>query len=361
MNETAGQAGPRSVIVSIQTLRGLAALGVIMHHQLQGVVLGAKFGQYGVDLFFVISGFIMTCLADSGPVTPSRFVLDRLCRIVPTYWAATAMTVALFHLGIFDPRVVAPDPWHLLWSLAFIPHPHPSGELWPTLFLGWTLNFEMFFYAVFALLLLLPARLRLGALATVLLVLVLLGRVWPDKGPFALFYTDPRLVEFLAGAVLGDAFGLTLRRRSEGAALTQAGLAVAGLALVVLVTGQVAAGIAATILVAGGVTLERRGAFPIWSPLLLLGSASYSIYLFQQVAFDLSDAVFAQLGPHGITLPARLHLERWTAALAALMFGLLCHFWIERPLTNAARSVAARWAGQRPRLAPPQADLPLSR
>src|ERR1700730_5914930 len=152
------------MIFNIQSLRALAALSVAYFHTDFG---GIRFGSFGVDVFFVISGFIMAqiCQTDS-----SHFFLRRLVRIVPLYWA---LTLLIFGLAKFAPWLVyrAPADWaDLARSLFFVPYQNKSGLVQPELFLGWTLNYEMFFYVNVALaLLIVPPRFAAGLAAALII------------------------------------------------------------------------------------------------------------------------------------------------------------------------------------------------
>ena len=87
-------------IVSIQYLRAAAAIAVVVYHQFQGKAHGLfDLGKYGVDLFFVISGFIMVAMTESRHTTPLDFLKDRIVRIVPLYWTATLLAFLLLLSG----------------------------------------------------------------------------------------------------------------------------------------------------------------------------------------------------------------------------------------------------------------------
>ena len=109
------------------------------------------FGGAGVDIFFVISGFIMVhTTMDRDDVTPWSFMAGRISRIVPAYWVAT---FAVFGIALVAPSLLRTPHLpvgELLQSLAFIPFVKDSGLTQPLLFVGWTLNYERFFYLVFA-------------------------------------------------------------------------------------------------------------------------------------------------------------------------------------------------------------------
>ena len=151
----------------IQILRFVAAMLVVVMHTSQAIsihipVRGAgqywSLGAVGVDIFFVISGFVMamsvgTSLVDVQSRKRAAFIFmkRRLLRIVPLYWFYTLLKVALILAlpGLATRSSV--DSAHLAASLFFTPAMSPWGLIEPTLPVGWTLNFEMLFYAVFAL------------------------------------------------------------------------------------------------------------------------------------------------------------------------------------------------------------------
>lgn len=198
-----------SVVLPIQYMRGVAALMVVWHHargQLPGLsaLLPNGFGAHGVDLFFVISGFIMVLTTTSTETTPWRFLKRRLVRVVPLYWLVTLALVVLTMVSPNLLNTVKPTPSTTLMSLLFIPHISVGnpGMPWPILVPGWTLNYEMFFYAMFALSLFAPKPLAwlLSALVALVGVGWLLG---PFESPISKTYTSPLLLEFAAGACIG--------------------------------------------------------------------------------------------------------------------------------------------------------------
>ena len=137
--------------------------------------------------------------------TPLRFMTNRIVRIVPLYWLLTLTVAAACLLAPHFFRGVVLTPDHVLKSLFFIPHFYPGmpSRIWPLLLPGWTLNYEMVFYLVFAVALLLPRR----------LMIPLIGACSPRPSPPAsssistvrsgLFYTESLIMEFVAGMMLG--------------------------------------------------------------------------------------------------------------------------------------------------------------
>jgi exopolysaccharide production protein ExoZ len=205
MNGPASHVAGGSVIRNVQVLRAVAALLVVfIHLDTLLASLGLPvFGGGGVDVFFVISGFIMvytTSLRDTGPWS---FFADRIARIVPLYWS---LTLALIVLNFVAPALLhSQATWReLIESLVFVPFEKPNGLIAPVLYVGWTLNYEMFFYLLFAGGLLLHNR-RLGVATVVfcLVFLVAIGLVERPQGVIGRFYTSTILLEFAVGAVIG--------------------------------------------------------------------------------------------------------------------------------------------------------------
>lgn len=141
------------IIHNIQILRGFAAIFVVLYHSIELSVdnnLSLNFfllfegiGAFGVDLFFVISGFIMMFIHLNRPQTIKSFVIARVIRIVPLYWL---LTMFFFIVMIFRNEH---DYVHLTSSMFFMSHILSFEE--PVLYLGWTLEYEVIFYVIFAL------------------------------------------------------------------------------------------------------------------------------------------------------------------------------------------------------------------
>ncbi|WFT81520.1 acyltransferase [Methylobacterium sp. CB376] len=330
-------------LVSIQYLRACAALAVIVYHNFQGRLYGvAHYGQYGVDLFFVISGFLMMYLTEKETVTPSRFAADRLARIVPTYWVATS---AWFLLTVYDDTFVYnPDASlsHFVLSLLFIANPSESGRVYPTLYLGWILNYEMFFYTIFALILAISRTFRFEILAVVLVSLVVTGLTWSTNAGVSQFYTNPILLEFLSGAALGRFLGMDARSRPPAAQVLAVLLAAAGLLLFSAFDHRLRWGAGSTIVLAGALMLERSRAVVFLRPLFQIGNASYSIYLFQDFGIYIVRSI--QSAFHALDDESSILHKTFPVllCLSSLAGGLLAYRLVEKPATRGARRVLSR-------------------
>ncbi len=184
--------GSMSQIGSIQALRAGAALVVTFGHlEHEAATLPAAVASgfapvlldltgAGVDLFFIISGFVMVhasrdLFGRSGAAP--LFLARRLARIVPLYW----MVTTLFLLTMLAAHVLSsavPTAGEVVQSYLFVPYsPRVGGPMQPVYKLGWTLNYEMFFYLVFSVVLMLPARTAVLALVGFFVSLVAVGHV----------------------------------------------------------------------------------------------------------------------------------------------------------------------------------------
>jgi exopolysaccharide production protein ExoZ len=265
---------------SLQALRALAALMVVLHHiggpdGFEGKIGGDPrvfdwaylIGPSGVDLFFVISGFIMTVTTAQltrGVRSARSFLLRRVCRIYPAYLVVTA---AIFLVYLWRPDLVnssqatRPD---ILASFLLLPQ-----EGLPLLLVGWTLVYELYFYLVFAATLLAPRRISFPLLGTWgVVVLVLHQLVTPDSSPFLRVAGNLQNLEFLLG--IGAALLVTGRRKPSAGLLLLAGAGLLGASYLMAAraghlpddwTRIVGIGGGCALLLCGVVVLELRGRF----------------------------------------------------------------------------------------------------
>lgn len=273
------------MLISVQALRALAAWMVVYHHFMQiffdfqapGNV--NRFfilrGAVGVDIFFVISGLVIYLSSHGSSVPIGRFVYNRVIRIVPAYWFYTLVMAGL--LLVAAPLMPHQEiGWHnFLLSLVFIPSENPGGYgLYPTLNVGWTLNYEMLFYLLFAVTFAFRQRHRPLIVAAALFAI---GEVLARTGLISRFYSNDIIYEFL----LGIAIGVLYRRGwiKEGLWLPLAGLVVALTLIYHLDPSQrfINWGLPSALLVLCCVSLEPlfRGNRLLKS----LGDCSYSVYL----------------------------------------------------------------------------------
>jgi exopolysaccharide production protein ExoZ len=314
---------------SIQVLRAVAAISVVLFH---ASVFNIGYG--GVDIFFVISGFIMGTIGINE--RPGVFVANRLIRIVPLYWAVTiAICVLSFIPGAF--RTFTFDAETLAKSLLFIPYYDQTGKIWPLVVPGWTLNYEVFFYAVFAVGLLWKRAVSLTVL--VMGGLAILGWVLQSRNPLIHTYTNALLLEFAAGLAIAHF------HRIKGLWLG-VGLLTAGILLFIhaCLTQQqddldgfarlAVLGFPAILVILGALSLERAGYWPRLRLLEAVGDASYSLYLLHGFAVAFSHKF--------------LHLPNSIVAavivVSSLIAGLLSYHLFERPVGRMLRTAMVRKA-----------------
>jgi exopolysaccharide production protein ExoZ len=335
-------------ILSVQYLRGLAALLVVAAHAgahplTTEFYLYGRIGQLGVTLFFVISGFIMVAITGTGPLKPLDFLRRRAIRIVPLYWIFTGLAAVLavlapsmFHSTTFT--------WpHFLQSLAFIPHlaPGRTDSTSPLLSLGWTLNFEAMFYVAFALFGLFVARTRVAILSVAFLALTLYGLFARPTDPALSFYTDSMILAFVVGCWLGlgwlnGTFGRLPRMMLPALGAIGVIAAIIGFVYDQSVASPVSflsVLALATTLVAGGLMLDRK-LRPM--PLLeKLGDASYAIYLIHMFVVGALVAVTRRFADPTEPLVGIAIIV--AAVLLSSVAGLLVHRYVEKPLLKLLR------------------------
>ncbi len=342
-----GAAAPAGQIEAIQALRAIAALLVVFGHAAHETeAIGPRVGLpaidpnfmhwgIGVDIFFVISGFIMVhTSADlfGRPGAWRVFLTRRIARIVPLYWLLTSV---LLIGGLIAPRLlnVPLGDWqHILASYLFIPSLRGGDEIRPVMALGWTLNLEMFFYVLFAAAMLLPLRRGMIALALVISGLALAGALLQPAQVQLAFWTQQIILEFLFGCLLALVHRQGVRLAGPGAVLLVAlgfagmfkfhGLDAEGAIPPALRWGLPAA------LIVGGAALYR-GAPPRLALLLGgLGNASYSLYLFHPFALRPLREVWVKLVGGALPLEFYIVVAMTVAALASA----LLYRWVERPM-----------------------------
>ncbi len=320
---------------SLQVLRAIAAIAVVFYHTFYALVLRGdgcwlceneswrKSMIFGVDVFFVISGFIVSTVADRDP-SALRFLIKRVWKVVPLYYVMTGIEYW------FKVRMGAIPSWEQVWkSLLFFRQ--PAG---PVLIHGWTLVYEMWFYGVMALLIALGAR-GLGW--------------WGAAAMLAMgWYRWPLLLLFAGGCVIGEVAKLWTAPRWLGV-----GLMLFGLSWWMALSWQGEAygrdfnweaafgnhlwrvqrfGVPALIVVAAVVLpVWRSAAMPGW--LVFLGNASYPIYICQQVGLVLGGQYFGWMG--GLQYAAAV-------TLLCVGLGVAVHLLWEKPYGQAWKAIYVR-------------------
>jgi exopolysaccharide production protein ExoZ len=333
------------MLVYIQILRFFAALAVVAFHALgappkgfevpeSAVSFALSYGGRGVDLFFVISGFVIFYATHASKLTPAEFLRRRVERIVPLYFFVI-FTVTM--LAIALPATFGTPDWytprHILKSLAFIAF--TDGDM-PVVYVGWSLEYEMYFYLAAALLMALTRDVWRN-IVVIFSAAAILGQIPGIAAALgnAAFFADPMILEFVLGVIVGSVF---VNGRIGWPMAVAASCAIAVLLVSDPLNRVIVSGVPSACLVAAAAWLSRRRIDPSWPERALarLGDASYSIYLAQVETVSLASVAVAGLFP---AIPPLLLLMVTTGIVVAL--GLLLNVLVERPLLKLCRRLGA--------------------
>jgi peptidoglycan/LPS O-acetylase OafA/YrhL len=326
---------------SIQLLRAIAAISVVVYHAAathsahaargwtKPLSFEAPVGAAGVDLFFVITGFIMVGISrffSNAPITPQEFFYRRITRLVPVYWFYTSAMLFLFiaasQLMYASQKLV---PLNVIGSYLFFPYPREDGSTIPLLYVGWTLNIEIMLCVVFGASLFMQKQARTAFVILIVAVFAGWGMILPPQSN-QFWIANQLYIEFLYGMFIG---WLTINgyRLREPTAWV---LMIGGLLLFLVFPPReeirsVTWGLCAFLVVMGAVSIERR----MPALLVLLGDASYSIYLSHIfTAPAVSRVVYRFVDNPYICVIAVI-----AASTAA---GVLAYFAVEKPLLVAS-------------------------
>ena len=337
------------MLYNLHLLRVIAALGVVYFHitSVAGLKLDWDVGSRGVDVFFVISGFIIAYIGTS---KPEQFFRRRLIRVVPFYWAATLFVFAMVAVAPNLFHTTTASVTHLLASLAFVPHMASNGDMLPTLVLGWSLNYEMWFYVWFALSLRISPRWAPVICASALFAVMLAIGASHSDSEVMQFYARPIILEFCYGLAVFYVFQWCSARRDALARIP----GLKWLLLVVLVGNLVAlnvfeeccsdtlpryivAGVPSFFIVLSALVLERVFGLATKNKLIyLLGEASYIIYLVHPYIIFTVLRVVAR-GAAAWSSPALAVLILALLALVSAI-SIAIHVWFEKPVMAFLRA-----------------------
>lgn len=341
-------------IEGIQYLRGIAALMVVLYHARLSV-FGSDawpiFGYAGVDIFFVISGFVMSHATRSFNITANlksriantyEFFRKRFIRIAPLYF------LGLIWVSRRD-LIQGNISLNLIKDFLFIPHPNLEypGMLAPTLLQGWTLNYEMFFYLIFGVSLLLN-KLRLIMVIASLSLLVMLGIFFKppsttfDPNSFFdilfYFYTRDILLEFGLGIIAHRIFIWSENFKASNLLLATS--TTIGFIFLILFSAKtgirgITLGIPAFVIVLSASKLCKGFKH---SFLNLLGDSSYAIYLFHWASFGAIKPLTAYLHSSRGE-PETVAILIVANILVSIMSGIIIHLIIEKPLLQKIKDI----------------------
>jgi exopolysaccharide production protein ExoZ len=339
---------------SIQVLRGVAAMMVVLYHimvrlaEFHGVPESEIYGHMsaGADIFFVISGFVMAISSESLRQKADgwrTFIRRRLIRVVPLYWLLTTVKICLVALAGHGSLSLV----NALASYFFIPSHNAAGEVKMILPVGWTLSFEMLFYACFALALstrMTPIRLLVPVFSVVGVASLFRGDDWPVFSQLLSMFP----LEFIFGVAIGNLMLKGKRLPARAAALVLlAGIA----AILTLPVGPaigaavydervdlrvLAWGVPAAMIIAGLVNLEDSLSFPRW--LLVVGDSSYSIYLTHGFLLATMPLLLSKGFSEFLLAPAMV--------LGCAFIGILTYRLVENRMTEGLKPLGVVSSGQ---------------
>jgi exopolysaccharide production protein ExoZ len=358
-------------LLSLQILRGLAVLLVVYAHAIDNQIelhIGESFqqkfyflenfGAVGVDIFFVISGFIISLVSKKylRPYGFKDFLIKRFIRIVPAYWIITTIVLILSILTLnssgFNLR-------YILKSFLVLPIFDSGWFIFPALLVGWTLAFEMYFYIVVSVFTLSKSRHFLFYSFTFITLLVLAGLAFKDSTNVIFkFVSNPINLEFVLGCMIGVVYSSRIRiSYLLSMFLAVVGLLCLGITIFTgygdiseaekIVNGNLGFlrvflwGVPSAILVAGFVFLEARVSASILKYLILIGDASYSIYLTHYLSMSIYKSnwrFFNLLYPDFFVV---------TAIAFSTAVGIAFYFMVERNLVNSLNHLYTEFCEKR--------------
>ncbi len=353
---------PKMTMRSIQALRGIAALLVVSTHVETALRENGKtgipwvsqfpglsgFGGVGVDIFFIISGFIMVYVGVRyfrGEGTVQDFLLRRILRIYPIYWLVTLVYIASASaktlLSLLNGQSLAQaldfdlQLHRLLGALTLFPTYNELGYIQPIVGVGWTLSYEVFFYFVFALALGLGFRWAPLVVVAVFSLLIFAPLPFGDS-TFTTFLRNPILLEFPAGMLIGYAVVLGLRP-PRWLLLGSIILGLLGFLASIIFAFDYSyhylhLGIPSALLVFGLVFWEISFGLNVNRFFTWLGDASYSIYLIH--TFAISYLVMPIVKAVPFVQKIQVDILGLFTFLFATVVGVLLYEKVEKPLQH---------------------------
>lgn len=335
-------------LIEVDTLRGLAAIAVVFFHfttrfgELFKGHASPSFsfptGYYGVNLFFIISGFVifMTLERTKKPVD---FVVSRFSRLFPTYWFAIFLTFAITHLLGLPDKLVGLDTAlaNTLMIHGLFNVPHVDGVYW-------TLEVELLFYCgmflLYRLKFLDKIHLALFGLLLLRVIYFVLEHQFGISLPWMIFRL--LILQYIPWFALGISVFLLVHRHKTGIWQPAARTATFSILTLLLCESVPVAVLAVTF--ASTVFLAASGRLSVlrFGPFIWLGSISYPLYLIHE---NIGWAIILKLLSANFSMDAAIMLTLGSVLLAA---GALTH-WVEQPALRWIRTRYKRNEGLAPK------------
>ncbi|WP_207511395.1 acyltransferase family protein [Longitalea luteola] len=335
-------------IESVQILRGIAALLVVLLHiAIKGAqygndaLKGFTIGEAGVDLFFIISGYIMCVSTIGRQLNFGQFMLHRVRRIIPLYWLTTTLGLLIF---FYKPEIINTSGGETsIWASYTLV---PNGKRYLNSN-GWTLSYEFLYYILFGLYIYRGTYKAMQLSSVLLLVLVMAGLLFSYPGPTFQFFTSNLFLEFIYGMGVFYLFHKKLIRPNTALGVS---LCISG--ALVLVAETVFElprqqeyrgwlwGVPMLMVFTGFLQLEgfiKGSSARLKTVLLEVGNSSYSLYLIHP--FTLSATAICL---KWLNLAANAYLFAVILFSVTVVAGYLVYMYIERPLVAVSKQFLAK-------------------
>lgn len=324
------------MIYSVQYMRAIAAILVVIHHATEK---GAQYssapfewftiGEAGVDLFFIISGYIMCHTVDSKNIDFISFITARIKRIIPLYWVLTTMALVIYLL--FPDKVnSAGGGTDIIHS--YILFPVEANYLISN---GWTLSYEFFFYFLFAFGLIFSGKFNFFIPIILIITLVNLGNFYTLNTTIFNFITNPLLLEFSFGILIYYLFQNNHLNLILGSSLIIVSIILFSLVNIFTPDNSriINYGIPAMFFFIGMMTLEplfiKTNENKIALFFKMVGNSSYSLYLFHPFALVITSIILNK-----IDLNEFGYLFVMLLIVSSIVAGQLCYLLIEKNLAK---------------------------
>ena len=328
------------MISSVQYLRGIAALVVVLCHASQSLITRFLptetnfffWGSAGVDLFFIISGFIMVYITYDKNIDIKDFLLKRVIRIYPVFWFYATIALILF---LINPDMInrsAEYPTLILPSYLLIPYTEFTN-LDPV---AWTLVYELHFYLIFALSLILSNKYRY-IVAGLVISIAALSSVFNYESYYLKYITNPIILEFLLGMIV---YFIIFKREDRLTFFILSILLISSILFLlsneylpdrVLYYGVPAFALMLIALYMDTIKLIEKDNSKISKILMSLGDSSYSLYLSHLFCIGAGVLVFNKLN---IINNSTGHFLVFSLAIGSILWGVISYKFIETPLIN---------------------------
>ncbi|MDR2583302.1 MAG: acyltransferase [Fibromonadaceae bacterium] len=332
-----------ATLTSIQLLRAVAALSVVYAHCTYECYNLPNFGHFGVDIFFIISGFIIAYMVSKNT---EYFFIKRIIRIVPLYFLVTiVITLAAIDSLNFISRTISVSDF--IRSIFFVPSESGNSGS-PIISQGWTLNYEIFFYVIVTFCIIF-AKKYITIICSLILALIIIGLNWLNPENYIMaYYKETMSLEFIYGIGLYHFYKYvnTSKIQFNKTAKIIILPALAIISYGALIFNNFAShseylfrGIPALILVASILFLEEN----IKNTKIIqfgvkLGEASYTMYLIHFLIINFLGKNFNKIIDINDILVIEL-IKIIITFIVIIFFSIIIHRFIDNPIQNYFRNM----------------------